>query len=84
VSAVQVAALVSDRSGGTGGERDHRGDGRAAEIIQLVAVTPELQLAVDDEMLVAQDMKCLVRRADIGRSFFDNASQLLETPRRAS
>ena len=49
--------------------------------LQLVAVAPELQLAVDDEVLAAQDMERLVRRADIGRGFLDDASQLLEAPR---
>ena len=50
--------------------------------LQLIAVAPELQLAIDDEMLAAQDVKRLVRRPDIGGGFLDNASQLRKTPRR--
>ena len=50
--------------------------------LQLVAVAPELQLAVDDEMLAAQDVKRLVRRPDLGAGLLDNAAQFLETPRR--
>ena len=41
---------------------------------QLVALAPELQLPIDDKMLPAQDVKGFVRRADIGRSFLDNAA----------
>ena len=49
---------------------------------QLVAVAPKLGLAVDDEVLAAQDMECLVRRADIGRCFLDDAAQLRKALRR--
>ena len=45
-------------------------------------MAPELQLAIDDEMLAAQDVKRLVRRPDIGGGFLDNAAQFLEAPRR--
>jgi hypothetical protein len=38
-----------------------------------------LELAIDDEVLAAQDVECLVRPADIGRNFLHDAAQLLET-----
>jgi hypothetical protein len=40
--------------------------------LQLVAVTAELQVPVNDEVLSAKDMKGLIRRADVGRGFLDD------------
>jgi hypothetical protein len=45
-------------------------------------VLPELQLAVDDEVLSAKNMEGLVRRADIGGCLLDDAAELLEAPGR--
>jgi hypothetical protein len=33
-------------------------------------------------MLAAEDVECLIRRADIGRGFFDDAAYFPETLRR--
>ena len=48
----------------------------------LSRMAPELQFAVDHEMLAAQDVERLVGGADIGRGFLDDAAQLFEAPRR--